>query len=138
VTPAEKLALRTTLLSAFNAGLDIEALIPLYHPDCEWRMGHIGAAAGTDAYRGHEGLRQWVAALHEGFESFTVVIDEARITTDGGLLLRNHGNGRTRGTHMDLSTPEGWQEAEFREGLCVTVVEFHQPPPAWDEATPIV
>jgi SnoaL-like domain len=137
VTPAEKLALAQRSYAAFSAGLDIEALIPLYHPECEWRMGHVGAAAGTDAYRGHDGLREWVAAIDEGFESFAVEIDEARITREGVLLLRNHSNGRTRGTHMDVSTPQGWQAIVFREGLCVTVVEFDGPPPGWEEATPI-
>ena len=65
------------------------------------------------------------------------MIDEARITLEGVLLLRKHSNGRTRGYHMDVSTPRGWQAIVFREGLCVTVVEFHAPPPGWDEATPV-
>ena len=137
MTPAEKLALAQRSYAAFSAGLDIEALIPLYHPECEWRLGHVGAAAGTDAYRGHDGLREWVSEIDEGFESFAVVIDEAKITREGVLLLRNHSNGRTRGTHMELSTPEGWQQIEFRDGLALTVVEFHEPPAGWDEATPV-
>jgi len=135
MTPAEKLALAQRAYAAFSA-LNVEAVLPLYHPECEWRMGHVGAAVGTDAYRGHDGLREWVAALDEGFESFTVVIDEARITREGVLLLRGHVDTRSRGTHMELSM-QTWQEIEFREGLAFNLVQFDSPPATWDEATPI-
>lgn len=72
MAPAEKLALAQRSYAAFNAGLDIDALLPLYHPDCEWRMGPTAAAFGTDAFRGHDGLRAWVAALDEGFETWAI------------------------------------------------------------------
>jgi hypothetical protein len=137
VTSAEKLGLCRRSYAAFSAGLDIEALIPLYHPECEWRMGSMGAAAGTEAFRGHDGLRAWVAELDEGFESFAAQIDEARITGEGDLLLRGNSQGRSRGTHIELSIPRYWQEIKFRDALCVGVVHFDEPPPGWDEATPL-
>jgi hypothetical protein len=65
VTPTEKLALLQRSYAAFGAGLDIEALIPLYHPECEFRMGTTGAAFGTEVFRGHDGLRALVAAIDE-------------------------------------------------------------------------
>jgi ketosteroid isomerase-like protein len=137
MTPAEKLALAQRSHAAFSGGMDIEALLNLWDPECEWRMGSMGAAAGTDAYRGHDGLREWVAALDEGFESFAVEIDEAKITSEGVLLVRGHSHGRSRGTHMELSIPAYWQEIAFRDGLCLSVVQFDGPPPGWEEATPI-
>jgi SnoaL-like protein len=137
VTPAEKLALVQRSYAAFNARLDIAALIPLYHPECEWRMGSMGAAFGTEAFRGHDGLHVWASALDEGFESFAVEIDEARITSEGVVLVRGHSHGRSRGTHIDLSLPAYWQEIAFREGLVWSVVQIDDPPPEWDEATPI-
>ena len=137
MTPAEKLALAQRSYAAFNAGLDIEALTPLYHPECEWRMGSMGAAFGTESFRGHDGLRAWVSALDEGFEGLAVEIDEARITDEGALLTRGHSHGRSRGTHLDLSIPAYWQEIAFREGLVCSVVQIDEPPPEWDEATPI-
>jgi ketosteroid isomerase-like protein len=136
MTPAEKLALARRSYAAFSAGLDIESLIPLYHPQCEWRLGHIGAALGTDAFRGHDGLRALVSALGEGFENYSAEIDEAKITREGVLLLRGHVDTRSRGTHMDLSM-QMWQEIEFREGLAFNLVQFDRPPPTWDEATPL-
>src|SRR5438552_14298406 len=102
MTPAEKLALARRSYAAFSAGPDIEALIPLYHPECEWRMGSWGAAFGTESFRGHDGLRAWVAAVDEGWEDFAVGIDEAKITGEGVLLLRGHGHGRSRETHIEL------------------------------------
>jgi|SRR5580693_5410731 ketosteroid isomerase-like protein len=136
VTPDEKLALVQRSYEAFSAGLDIEALIPLYHPECEWRLGHIGAALGTEAFRGHDGLRALVSALGEGFESYEAEIDEAKISRQGVLLLRGHVHTRSRGTHMELSM-QMWQEIEFREGLAANLAQLTGPPPGWDEAAPI-
>ena len=135
MTPAEKLALARRSYDAFSPP-DIEALIPLYHPECEWRMGPMGAAAGTDAFRGHDGLRAWMSELSEGFESFATKIVEAKITREGVLLLGGHNDARSRATHMELSM-SFWQEIEFRDGLVFRVVHFDEPPAGWDEATPI-
>jgi hypothetical protein len=44
LTPAEKLALGQRSYAAFNAGPDIDALLSVWHPECEWRMGSWGAA----------------------------------------------------------------------------------------------
>jgi ketosteroid isomerase-like protein len=137
VTPAEKLALAQRSYAAFSAGPDIEALIPLYHPECEWRMGSMGAALGTGAFRGHDGIRAWASALDEGFEDFAVSIDAAKITGEGVLLLRGHSHGRSRHTHMELSSPAFWQKVTFRDGLGLGVEQLDEPPPEWDEATPI-
>jgi SnoaL-like domain len=134
MTPAEKLALAQRSYTAFSAGPDSEALVPLYHPECEWRMGHIGASLGTEAFRGHDALRAFVSALDEGWEGFAVEIDDAKITGEGVLLVRGHTHGRSRGIHIELSM-QVWQEIEFRERLILSVVQMDEPPPEWDEAT---
>jgi hypothetical protein len=135
VTPAEKLALARRSYDAFSPP-DIEALIPLYHSECEWHMGPVGAALGTGVFRGHDGLRAWASELVEGFESFATRIVEARITSEGVLLVEGHNDARSRSIHMELSM-SFWQEIEFRDGLVLTVVHFDQPPAGWDEATSI-
>ena len=84
MTPAEKLALTQRSYAAFGR-LDSEALIPLYHPECEWRMGSMGAAFGTEAFRGHSGLREFVTGISEGVDSYTTEIVEARVTREGVL-----------------------------------------------------
>jgi ketosteroid isomerase-like protein len=137
LTPAEKLALGQRSYAAFSAGPDIDAVLAVWHPECEWRMGSMGAAFGTESFRGHQGLRAWVAAIEEGWESFAVEIDEARITGEGVVLARGHAHGRSRGTYMELSIPRFWQRSTVRDGLLFSVEQFDEPPPAWDEATPI-
>jgi ketosteroid isomerase-like protein len=137
LTPAEKLALGQRSYAAFNAGPDIDALLPVWHPQCEWRMGSMGAAFGAESFRGHDGLRAWVAAIDEGWKSFAVEIDEARITGEGVVLVRSHAHGRSRDTHIELSIPAYWQRSTFRDGLIFSVEHLDEPPPEWDDATPI-
>jgi ketosteroid isomerase-like protein len=137
MTPAEKVALAQRSYAAFSAGPDVEALISLYHPECEWRMGPMGAAFGTESFRGHDGLRAWASAIGEGFDGFAGVIDEAKITREGAVLLRGYATARSRDTHMELSMPAFWQEIAFRDGLIVSIVQYDEPPPGWDDATPI-
>ena len=136
MTPADKLALARRSYAAFSAGPDIEALLPLFHPECEWRVGYIGAALGNDVFRGHDGLREIVTAIDEGFESYVVEIDEAKTTREGVLLLRFHNQARSRGTHMELSL-RAYQVIESSDGLILSVAQLHEPPAGWDEATPL-
>lgn len=136
MTPAEKLALAQRSYAAFSVGPDIEALIPLYHPACEWRLGYIGATVGADVYHGHDGLREIVAAINESFETYAVEIDEAKITGEGVLLLRFHIEARSRGYHLVLSQ-QGWQEIEALDALILRVIQRGKPPAGWHEATAI-
>ncbi len=53
LTPATKLALCQRSYTAFSHGPDVDALLALYHPECEWRLGSMGAAFGTEAFDGH-------------------------------------------------------------------------------------
>jgi ketosteroid isomerase-like protein len=132
LTPAEKLALGQRSYAAFSAGPDIDAVLAVWHPECEWRMGSMGAAFGAESFRGHDGLRAWVAAIDEGWENFAVEIDEARITGDGVVLARGHGRGRSRDTHIELSIPRFWQRSTYREGLIFSVEQFDEPPTGWN------
>lgn len=135
MTGAEKLALTQRSYAAFSP-LDLEAIVPLYHPECEWRMGAGRAAFGTDAFHGHDGLRQFVSAIDEVAESYAAEIDEARISRAGTLLISNTTHARSRGTHIELSS-SGWQAIGFRDGLILQVVQYDGPPPGWAEATAV-
>jgi ketosteroid isomerase-like protein len=138
MTPAEKLALTQRSYAAFCEGPDIDTLLTVWHSECEWRMGSMGAAFGTDAFRGHEGLRTLASELGDGWgDSFAVTVDEARITSEGVVLVRGHSSGRSRVTEMELSIPAFWQEIQFRDSLILSVMQSDEPPAGWDEATPI-
>jgi ketosteroid isomerase-like protein len=137
VTPAEKLALAQRAYAAFSP-LDIDAIIPLYHPECEWRMAPGREVFGADAFRGHEGLRAFVAFIGEASDSYAAEIDEARITPEGALLVSNTTHARSSGAaRMELSA-RGWQALEFRDGLILSIVQFGGTPPGWAEAIPVL
>lgn len=135
MTPAEKLALVQRGYAAFSR-LDSDALIPLYHPECEWRVGSMGAAFGTEAFRGHSGLREFVTGISEGVDSYATEIVEARVTREGVLLVAFVVRAQASYTKIDF-TFKAWQEIEFRDGLVLSVAHSDEPPPGWDEATPL-
>ena len=135
MTPAEKLAFAKQSYAAFSPP-DIDAIISLYHPECEWRLGYIGAALGTQAFHGHDGLRALVSAIEEGFEGYAAELNEAKISRDGVLLLSGHNHARSRDTHIELAMQVS-QEMDFRDDLILSVVQLDEPPPGWNEATPL-
>jgi hypothetical protein len=136
VTPAEKLALTKRAYAAFSPP-DIASIILLYHPECEWRMAPGRAAFGTDAFHGHDGLREFVSFIDEAADSYAAEIDEVRITREGALLIHNTTHARSSGAaQLELSS-KGWQAIEFRDGLILTITQSAGPPPGWDEAIPV-
>jgi ketosteroid isomerase-like protein len=136
MSPGEKLDLARRSYAAFNAGPDADALVALYHPDCEWRMGHAGAALGTAVFSGHDGLRSFARQMGEAMNDLQLSIDEARLAPDGSLLVRAHVAGRSTVQDMELRM-QVWQQAEFRDGLLHRVVQLEEPPAAWESAEPI-
>jgi ketosteroid isomerase-like protein len=135
MTPAEKLALAQRSYAAFSR-LDSDALIPLYHPECEWRVGSMGAAFGTEAFRGHSELREFVTGISEGVDSYTTEIVEARVTREGVLRIAFVIHTQASYTKIDFAF-KGWMELEFRDGLILSVTHFDEQPPGWDDATPL-
>ncbi len=135
MTLAEKLALAQRSYAAFGR-LDSEALIPLYHTECEWRMGSMGAAFGTEAFRGHSGLRELVTAISEGVDSYLPEIVEARVTREEALLVAFVARALASYTKIDF-TFKAWQEIEFCDGLILSITQFDGPPPGWEDATPL-
>ena len=64
MTPEAKLDLALRSYEAFSAGPDIDALIPLYDPACEWTIG--SRVVDTPAvYHEHDGLREFAAWFGE-------------------------------------------------------------------------
>jgi ketosteroid isomerase-like protein len=136
VSPAEQLDLARRSYAAFSPP-DLDALLPLYDPECEWRLGWMTGTSGTDTHRGHDGLRTFVKELEEASVEHVTEIDEARVTTDGRLLLEFTNRVRTSGAAKMELVLKGWQEGEFRDGRILTVIMLEKPPAEWDHATPI-
>jgi ketosteroid isomerase-like protein len=96
----------------WNAG-ERESLLAEIHPDVEIVVSS-SQLAGGEPYRGHDGYRQWNAAMEESFERWQVHPDEFRESGDtvvalGHMFLR----GRTSGVELDQET--GWV-IRFRDG----------------------
>jgi ketosteroid isomerase-like protein len=92
MSPQAKLDLALRSYAAFSAGPDVEALLPLYDPACEWRFGDMGLDTPT-VFIGHDGLREMARWINEWIRAFKVTIEEVRIAADGRMPYR--------GDHLD-------------------------------------
>ena len=82
------------IVQAFNDG-DVEALLPVMHPDIEFVPMR---APVQGAYRGHDGLREFLADNVESFDVFHVTTEEVHDPGDhvvgiGTLRVRGKGSG---------------------------------------------
>jgi ketosteroid isomerase-like protein len=94
---------------------DIEPLVKISHPDGEW-YPFTAQAEGDEAYRGHDGLRQWWANVDATAEEVEATVDEVH---DEGDVLVALGRLRARSKGgVTLDTEVGWF-LRFRDGLVV-------------------
>ena len=87
-------------IGRWNSG-DRTAPLDLIHPDVEIRTG-ISEAFQGEPFRGHEGTRQWLAALDENFETWRIEMDEFIEKGDVVVVLGSvHWRGRGSGVELD-------------------------------------
>jgi SnoaL-like domain len=132
MTPEEKLDLALRSYAAFSAGPDVEALVPLYHPACEWRLGARGLDTPT-VYTGHDGLREFADWFGQWVSAFRVTIEEARIATDGRMMIRHRVDLTSAVMGVEISEVR-WQEGEFTDHQILRIAELEEPPAGWDTA----
>ncbi|HZO58301.1 MAG TPA: nuclear transport factor 2 family protein [Solirubrobacterales bacterium] len=92
-------------LAALNRR-DVEGMLATLQPDCE--LVPLRAVLEGIVYRGHEGLKQWIADMEEDWEDLRIEPDEVR-GLDGGrvlVLARFHARGRSSGVKLDQ--PAAW------------------------------
>jgi len=133
VTDEERLELTRRSYAAWSAA-DVEGTVALFDPECEWRLGDVGAALGADVYRGHDGLRQFMHDLLTFFEGMHGEIDQARAAGER-ILVRSWVAGRS-GAFGDVSQRQA-QVLEFRDGRILRITQTEDPPPGWEEARPL-
>jgi ketosteroid isomerase-like protein len=114
---------------------DAEALVAVWTPDCEWDMGPVAMAGFNSVYRGHSGLRAFVADAASVFDAISCRILEIR-EADEHVLVRASQEGHSRALDLQAAMRFG-QIAEFHDGLIHRVVQTGDPPPAWADAVPI-
>jgi ketosteroid isomerase-like protein len=81
-------------VDAANRG-DVEGVLEFYDPDVVFEPQR---AAVQGAYRGHAGVREWMADTAENFSDFRLDLDhrdlgEGRVLSVGSLHLRGQGSG---------------------------------------------
>jgi len=118
----ERADLMRALIEAFNAR-DIEAFLDLVHPDAEW-LPIKGKLEGT-VYRGHEGVRRFLAELAEDFEDVRL---ESPAVSERGDMVVVCGGYRARGvaSGVELAFPLT-QVAQFRDGKIVRLEAYSDP-----------
>jgi ketosteroid isomerase-like protein len=79
-----------------------------------------------EPYRGHEGLRAWLAEIQENFDRFEPWIDEARDAGDDRVLAFGGIRFRARGSGIDMAEQMGWVY-EFRDGRLQRMMFYASP-----------
>ena len=92
-------------------------------PDIEL-FSRFGSLTGQP-YRGHEGVRGWLADIQQSFERFNLWLDEVRDLGDEVLAIGGI-NWRARESGLDMKEPMGWV-FEFRDGRLARM-RFYAPP----------
>jgi ketosteroid isomerase-like protein len=117
--------------AAFSAS-DPDAQVAVWHPDCEWDMGPNVLSEAV--FRGHDGLRSFIAETTSLADRVEAEILEVRGHGEDVLI---RGVNRFRAYERTVTNQPFGQVCEFRDGLIFRVTQTHDPPPGWEEATPI-
>jgi len=125
----ENVELARRVLDTWNRG-DYDAWIELFDGECEFRP--LRAQLERQAYRGHDGLRQFERDLTEDWEWVRFDLNEVREVGDRIVLFaRFHGKGRASGVEVDI--PIGVL-AKVREGKVAEARMFSDPDEALEAA----
>ena len=84
-------------------------------------------------YFGHDGLREFARWFGEWVSAFKVTIEEARIATDGRILIRHRTDLTSAVMGAEISEVR-WQEGEFTDHQILRITELEEPPVGWDSA----
>jgi ketosteroid isomerase-like protein len=89
-------------MEAFNRR-EIDAFLASLHPDVEWDDSN-GFPGLQGVYRGRAGVRSWLEAFMEAWESFHGEVEQATEGSDGRVLLQMAGiaRGRASGVETEL------------------------------------
>ena len=110
---------------------DTEAGLPYIDPEAELQSAIIGGAEGN-TYRGHEGIRDWMAESDATFEELRVEPEEVRDLGNDVLLIgRLYARGRESGVEVDSAT--AWLFT-LRDGKIVRARGYLNPEEALEAA----
>jgi ketosteroid isomerase-like protein len=114
-----------TVRRAFEAfdTRDIEALLALSDPDCEWLP--FRAQLEGSVYRGHEGVRRFVADMDEDWSEFRIDPDEIRDLGDRVLVI-GVVHALARGSGVRVENLAGFV-LDVRDGRVARLVSYSDP-----------
>jgi ketosteroid isomerase-like protein len=110
---------------------DTEAILQYADPEIELQSAIIGGAEGN-TYRGHQGIRDWIAESDAAFEELRMEHEEFRDLGDDVLLIgRLHARGRESG--VEIESAIAWLTT-FRGGRIVRARGYLDPKEALEAA----
>ena len=112
---------------------DIEALLAGIDPEVEWH-GALAVLLGGEgrAYRGHEGVRDWLRDQEEAFSEIHIDYSEIRYLGER-VVATGHFRARGKTSGAKVESPAGWV-VEFRDGKVVYMRAYLDPEEALEAA----
>ena len=119
-------------LAALNRR-DVDGMLATLQPDAE--LVPLRAVLEGIVYRGHEGLRRWLADMAEDWDDLRIDTDDVRALDDGRVLVlaRFHARGKSSGVSLDQ--PAAWI-CELVEGKVARIRFFADADTALGTAAP--
>jgi hypothetical protein len=108
-------------MEAFGALRDIEAGLRYLDPEIELRSAIVGGAEGN-TYRGHGGIREWMAESDAIWAELRLKTEEFRDLGDQVLII-GHLHARARESGIEIDSPIAWL-ATVRAGMIVRMQGF--------------
>ena len=119
----ENVELVRRMVERWNAG-DVEGWVECWSSDAEWTSQPIGAfEGGPRTYRGHDGLRRFVADVLEGFADLGEFVEPSFRDVGGSVLVLADYRARAGTTGPEASASWGWL-FEPRDGEVVRGRDF--------------
>jgi ketosteroid isomerase-like protein len=109
----------------------LDFLLAIAAPDIEI-YSRFGGFSGTP-YRGHDGVRAWLAEIQENFDRFEPWVDEARDAGDDQVVATGGISFRARESGIDMAERMGWIY-EFRNGRVRRMMFYGSPGEALEAA----
>lgn len=119
-------------LAALNRR-DVDGMLATLRPDAE--LVPLRAVLEGIVYRGHDGLRRWLADMAEDWDDLRIDTDDVQ-ALDGGrvlVLARFHARGKSSGVRLDQ--PAAWI-CELEEGKVARIRFFADASAALSAAAP--
>jgi ketosteroid isomerase-like protein len=102
---------------------DASRLVELTHPDVEWHS--LVVVAGSEGYRGHEGIRRYIEDIADALEFIYADVDDA-ISVGDLVLLVGHFHYRGKASGVETKSPGGFV-VRFRDDRVVYMRAFRDP-----------